>query len=81
MRTNTNVYVRNMPPWLKNQKIEGRIPPESNGRTEDSTRGVKLIWPQLNSFCSYIGIFPVQKIRIRYLSNKKIIGHFNHELL
>jgi hypothetical protein len=31
-------------------------------------RGFKLIWPQLNSFCSYTGLFLVQKIQIRYLS-------------
>ena len=27
------------------------------------------IWPQLNGFCPYTGIFSVQKIKIRYLKS------------
>jgi hypothetical protein len=34
----------------------------------ESTRRVKQIWPQMDSFCSYIGIFIVHKIQIRYSS-------------
>jgi hypothetical protein len=38
-------------------------------------RGVILIWPQMNGFCSYTGIFSVQKNQIRFLS--KIITGIN----
>lgn len=38
---------------------------------EDSNCGVKLIWPQLNGFCAYTGIFSVQKNQIRYLNKTK----------
>ena len=36
-------------------------------KCEDSNLGVKLIWPHLNSYCPYTGVFPVQKNQIRFI--------------
>jgi len=38
----------------------------SNCRKEDSTCGVKLIWPHMNRFCSHTGIFSVQKFKLDF---------------
>jgi len=42
--------------------------PMSNCRKEDSMRGVKLIWPHMNRFCSHTEIFSVQKFKMNYLA-------------
>jgi hypothetical protein len=67
MRTNSRVFGRSTFTLLKNQAKMG-ISPKEQRRIEDLNRGVKLIWPYINSFCLYADSFPVQKIQIRFLS-------------
>jgi hypothetical protein len=55
---------------LKNKQNWDMLPKEQ-GYEENSSRGVKPNWPQLNDLCSYAGLIPAQKFQFGYLSSKK----------
>jgi len=69
MRYLLNCFIIAMVLILSINYSQAQMPREQRHR-KDSMRGVKLIWPQMNGFCPYTGIFSVQKIQIRYLSLK-----------
>ena len=52
---------------LKNKLNRGILPKEQ-GYEENSSRGVKPNWPQLNDLCSYVGLIPAQKFQFGYLN-------------
>ena len=61
----TGIRSHDAPRHMRNDKpCKTDNTPESNGRKEDSMRGVKLIWPQMNGFCSYTGIYQFKKIKL-----------------